>query len=90
MLATFRARGVFAALPLALATLVATALTVALAAALMIIGAAVAAALFLARAVLPLRGRQRRVVPATYWPHATIDTTVVDSADSPYTHDRGR
>jgi|RhiMethySRZTD1v2_1073278.scaffolds.fasta_scaffold73452_3 hypothetical protein len=77
MFVIFQTRSRYRTLTLALAAVVTTALTVAVAIAMLIAGAVVVAALFLARAVLPRSWWHRRVIAATPWPGETIDTTIV-------------
>lgn len=82
MLITYRRTGgLFALLTLVAVVLAATVVTVALAATLFIVGAAVAAAALLVRAVLPRSWRTRRSAPATPWPHETIDATAVNAEE---------
>jgi len=79
MLITYRRTGgVFALLALAAVALAATAL----AAAVVIGVVAIAATLFLVRAVLPASWRHSTVPPPTPWPYQTIDATVVDPTGS--------
>jgi hypothetical protein len=77
MFVMFRARGWYRTLTLALAAVVMTALTVAVAIAMLIVGTVVVAALFLARVLLPPSRWPRGVAPAAPWPGATIDATIV-------------
>ena len=73
----FRTRGRCRALTPGFAAVAATALTLAVAIAMLIVGTVVAAVVILARAVLPSSWRHRRVEAATPWPGVTIDTTIV-------------
>ncbi len=79
---TYRGTGGLGALiALAVIALAAGVLTAAVAI-IVVLGAIAAAALLMVRAVLPRAWRRRTVLPATDWPHDTIEGTVVDTAVS--------
>ena len=86
-----RTGGIFALIAIAAVALVATVLTVAGAAVVLIGALVVGAAVILVRAVLPTWGRRRTVPSPTYWPGETIDASVVESTVlAPAEPDRAR
>jgi hypothetical protein len=72
-----RAGGIFALLTFAAAAFAATVLTVAVMATLLIVALGTAAAVLLARAVLPASWRHQTIPRPTPWPGDTIEATVV-------------
>ena len=77
-----RTGGIFALLTLAAVAFAATVLTIAVAATMLIVALGTAAAVLLARAVLPTSWRHHTVPPPTPWPHQTIEATVVNPTGS--------
>jgi hypothetical protein len=83
MLLTFRRTGgLFALITLAAVAVATAVLTVAVAVTVVIVVLTTAAAVLVARAVLPRSWWRRIVPPATPWPHETIDATVVNPTES--------
>jgi hypothetical protein len=81
MLITYRKTGGLGALlALGAIALVAGVLTIAAATVVLIVGVAGAGLVLLVRTVLPRSWRRRAVLPATEWPHETIEGTVVKPA----------
>jgi fatty acid desaturase len=78
MFITYRRQsGIFALLTFAAVAFAATVLTVVVAATLLIAALGTAAALLLARVVLPASWRHHTIPPPTPWPRDTIEATVV-------------
>ena len=77
MLITYRRTGGVLSLLIAGAVLVATALTIAVGAVMLFVGAAIGAVVLLMRSAVPRSWRRRPVPPATPWPQETIEATVV-------------
>ena len=78
MLITYRRTGGVLSLLIAGAVLVAAALTIAVGAVMLFVGAALGAVVLLVRSALPRSWRRRPVPPATPWPQETIEATVVN------------
>jgi hypothetical protein len=73
-----RTGGIFALLTFAAVAFAATVLTVVVAATVLIVALGTAAAVLLARAVLPASWRHHTMPPPpTAWPHDTLEATVV-------------
>jgi hypothetical protein len=72
-----RTGGIFALLTFAAVAFAATLLTVVVAATVLIVALGTAAAVLLARAVLPASGRHHPIPRPTPWPRDTIEATVV-------------
>jgi hypothetical protein len=72
-----RAGGILALLTFAAVAFAATVLTVVVAATVLIVALGAAAAVHLARAVLPASWRHHTIPPPTPWPADTIEATVV-------------
>jgi hypothetical protein len=68
-----RTGGIFAVLTFAAVAFAATVLTVVVAATVLIVALGTAAAVLLARAVLPASWRHHTIPPPTAWPHDTIE-----------------
>jgi hypothetical protein len=82
MLITYRRTGGMLSLLIAAVVLVATALTIAVGAVILFVGAAIGAVVLLVRSALPKSWRRRRGRPVTPWPQETIEATVVNPAGS--------
>jgi hypothetical protein len=82
MLITYRRTGGVLSLLIAGVVLVATAITIAVGAVILFVGAAIGAVVLLARSALPKPWRRRRGRAVTPWPQETIEATVVNPAGS--------
>jgi hypothetical protein len=85
-----RTGGIFALLTFAAVAFAATVLTVVVAATVLIVALGTAAAVLLARAVLPASWRHHTIPPPTPWPHDTLEATVVHPNGSSDERDRLR
>jgi fatty acid desaturase len=85
-----RTGGIFALLTFAAVAFAATVLTVVVAATVLIVALGTAAAVLLARALLPASWRHHTMPPPTAWPHETLEATVVHRNGSSDERDRLR
>ena len=85
-----RTGGIFALLTFAAVAFAATVLTVVVAATVLIVALGTAAAVLLARAVLPASWRRHTMPPPTAWPPDTLEATAVHRNGSSDERDRLR
>ena len=85
-----RTGGIFALLTFAAVAFAATVLTVVVAATVLIVALGTAAAVLLARAVLPASWQHHTIPPPTAWPRETLEATVVHPNGSSDERDRPR